>query len=174
MLSQELQQHVAPRIRVMQAIVAAIIMGAIMFCVCIGFIANWENYGEPMRLLTLIGGFAGVCIYILSFVLPFMFSKVPTSNEVEAKGGDPGKQSETIINLILNMVTAEIVVRAALIDGAIFLNLVVFLLDPHIVSLVIAGIGILLLLFLLPRSSKIVSVVEDRLQDFGDQKSMGM
>lgn len=177
MLSQELQQYIVPKVRVGQFIAGGLLMGVIMFSGCISLIANWENYGQPLKLLTLIGAVAGFSVFILSLLLPILFSKVPTKLEVLKKASnfdelDKDAQDKVTADLILNMLATEKIVRGALIEGAIFLNVVVFLLEPHLVSLVVVGAGFLLMLVMFPRVSRVLAKTEDRIRDFRDQNSL--
>ena len=169
MLSQEQQQQIAPKIQVAQIIGAAMVMGAIFFSVGICFVANWEEIGV-LKLITLIGAFTGFTIFVLSFIISFMFPKIPAGKEITVSGDE--NRETAAIDSILRIMTTEAIVRAALIEGAILLNLMVFMLEPHLISLVVVGIGILLMAALIPWPTKAMSRVEDRLRDFRDSEAL--
>jgi len=158
MLTDEQVQQIRPRLLTIQAVAAALIVGDLMFAGAISVVVDWENVAERVKMLTLIGMIAGVFIYALSIVVPKVFAS-GTNLRPPTKVVDQEEIASTA-----NTMMTEVLIRFALINGAIFLNLMVFLIEIHIASLVVAAIGLLLMVALFPRQSNMISTIGDRLR----------
>lgn len=170
MLSQEQHQRVVAKTRMAQLVGAAMVLGAIFCGGCICLLANWENYGV-LKLITLVGGLTGISIFVLSFIIPFVFPKIPASKDIK-ESSNVENRDDAVIDSIMQMIFTESITRGAIIEGAILLNMMVFMLEPHLIPLVVAGIGILLMLLLIPWPSRAVSKVEDRLREFRERENL--
>lgn len=157
MLTPEQTNNVRPKLVSIQIIAAAMIVGALVFTAVICTLVDWANLNKHLKMLSLIGTVSGILMLGLSFVAPRVFASgyevsLPTDSD-----------QSTAIKAILDTLVAENLIRFALIEAALFLNLMVFMIEPHRAGLVIVGIGVSLMLIYFPRQSKMISVIADRL-----------
>lgn len=157
MLTQEQIADIRPKLVSIQIIAAALMIGSVIFTGVICAIADWDNLNEPLKMLSLIGTVSGVFMFGLSLVAPKFFS----SGNDNAHSVD-SDQSVTIKTVLDSMMT-ENLIRFVLIEAAIFLNLMLFLIENHRAALVVAGVGLMLMLICFPRQSKMIHVMEERL-----------
>jgi uncharacterized membrane protein len=158
MLTPEQTENIRPKLAVIQMIAAALIVGVIVFAGVIFAIVDWENLNERIKMLSLFGAATGILMFGFSIVAPRVFA----SSHHVALPAKPD-QSEAI-KPVLDSLMAEHIIRFALIEAAIILNLMVFMIEPHRAALVVVGIGILLMLIFFPRQSNMITTLEDRLR----------
>ena len=158
MLTDEQVQQIRPRLLTIQAIAAALIVEVLFLAGVLSAIVDWENVADRVKMLTLIGMIAGVFIYALSIVVPRVFAS-GTNLRPPTKVVDQYEIASTASTMM-----TEVLIRFALINGAIFLNLMVFCIEIHVASLVVAAIGLLLMVAFFPRQSNMISAIGDRLQ----------
>jgi hypothetical protein len=158
MLSSEQVQQVRPRLLSIQIVSAALILSVSVFAVATSMIVDWENLNDRIKMLDLFASATGVLIFVLSIFAPGMFS-----SDITAASHSTSDQSSAVM-AIANMILTENLIRFTLLEAAIFLNLMVFIIEPHIALLVVAGIGLLLMLVFFPRQSKMISHIENRIR----------
>jgi len=161
MLDSEQVQQIQPKLVLIQVVAGALIMGAVAFAAAMSVIVDWENLNDQANMLTMFAGASGLFIFMMSIFVPLMFAgKSNVSNASSSPVEEPG------IAAAIPMLMTETLIRYALIEGGVFLNLMVLIIEPHLASLVVAGIGLLLMLVLFPRRSKMMSTIEDRARNF--------
>ena len=165
MLTNEQSASIAPKLLSIQIISAAILMGAVCFAVVIAFIVNWEELTTTVPLMTLIGAATGVSLLMLSFVAP----RIAAANTVQATAFQLAQKKrdvddeQTLLELVQQL-TVNQIIFSALIEGAIFLNLIVFMLDKSQVSLFVVGIGLVILILSFPTGTRIQNRLVDRME----------
>jgi len=161
MLSKEQTQQVAPKLLATQLVIVAMLIGLIALVAVICFaLVDFDNLNPRIKMLTLIGFVAGMLLFGLSVVVPKIFA-----TDVPVKGNDEAAESSAI-SAIVNAMFTENVARAAVIEGGVFLNAIVFMLEPHIASLVVIGIGVLLMLASFPLRNRQLATLEERFEQF--------
>ena len=157
MLNQEQIDRIQPKLVLVQAVAAALILGALGFAAMISVIVDWENLNDQTKMLTMIAGATGVFIFVMSIFVPKIFANKPTA---AAAVNSPIEDKD--IDAALPMMMTETLIRYALIEGGIFLNAMVMIIEPHLASLIVAGTGLLLMLVLFPLQSKMIATTERR------------
>ena len=153
MLSEEQRTKLRPRVASLQSIAGAMLAGAILAAVVIGTIADWDELGDPLSMLPLIGAVFGMLMVGSGIVFPLVFAgELATGDSEEEK-----------LKSAAQAVSVEYLVRFALVEAALFTNLLVLMLDLHTVTLGIVGLAILTFLFLFPIQSRFIGSVEKRL-----------
>ena len=110
--------------------------------------ADLKSIFGPPKMLTLIAAIGALGMFSMAGVVSKIF------------GIQPPQQSDDQATIkLVNSLSTESLIRIALIEGAVFLNLLVFMLEPQIVSLVVAGIGFLMMLFYFPRNNSVLRKV---------------
>ncbi len=150
MLSDEQIKRAESKIWMVQIATAAIMSTTVILTPIMLMIVQWETLTGPAKMLTTIAGFAAFCLYLMSTVISMIFSSKPADH----------LSDDAAIDSVFGMLSTETLIRFALINGAAFINLLVFMVEPHIASLIAAGIGLLMMLFYFPRKSKMVTLIE--------------
>lgn len=153
MLSPEQVRSLRAKLISIQIISGALIAGVLVFVAITCLITDWEELSDQLKMLTLIGAMTGVVMFALSIVAPGMFAGGPAHSE---------KDETKALQVIVNSLMTENLIRFVLIEAAIFLNLMVFFIEPHRATLIVVAIGILLMLVCFPRQSKLISKIESR------------
>ena len=170
MLTHEQTARIAPKLLTIQIISAGILMGAILFAVVIACIVNWKEVKPAVPLMTLIATGTGVSLFLLSMIIP----RVSASTSIPATAhqltkNKQGVEDESTMQSIIQQLTVEQVIFSALLEGAIFLNLVVFMLDKSQVSLIVTGIGLAVLLIGFPTRTRLQNRLSDRMTSIKEE-----
>ena len=149
------EQHglIATRLRYVQIAAAAMVLVVCFLTPVMFQISNWKFSSASPKMLTIIAGFASLMLFSMSFSIPKIFSGSPT----------PGLTGKAALDSALGMFTTETFIQFALLEGAAFMNLIVYSVDHHIASLVVVAIAILLMLFFFPRSGRANSAINKKL-----------
>lgn len=139
------------QVRIMQIITIALMMGAVLFLVTILAITDLDEINSKLKMLITLGGATGLLMYGISFMISWALSPspittaAPSAEQVKAASG--------------SIMTIHIF-RLAVIEGAIYLNLIVFFLEKSLISLAVVGLGMLLMASLFPTARRIVGKLE--------------
>jgi len=140
-----------------QILVAALSMGVITFA---GF-ALFQN-GFQITLLptgtTLIGVFVAVSAIVMSFVIPALIGN-PSASRLSSAQEANGE----VIKKLFAVFQVQLILGCALLEGAGFLNVVLYQVSRSIFSLVAVAICVTLLLVRIPTKGKIQSWIARRL-----------
>ncbi len=155
-MNPEMITRIRPSIKTMQGISLALIMGPFLFvAVILAAIGTEDLHTEP-KMLILLAAATGLLNYVLSFFFGPVFRKTVNAT-------DPVQLSD-VKTVVGGMQTSHII-QCAMIEGGIYLNLVVLLLDHGMINLVIGALGTLLLLLLFPTEGRTVRGIEKRLNE---------
>ncbi len=152
-LSQASQQLLRGPTRILQAVSASMIFAVIIgLTVVIGQAP--ESLNMAANMLVMLGAFTALVSYGLSFVVAAIFHHAIAAEEVPTE-----PQVKKAIQQVLN----SHIIRSVIIEGGIFLNLMVLLLERNVISVVVIGLGLLLLCSLLPTRRRLTYAVSRRL-----------
>lgn len=152
----EMIAQIQPSVKTMQVITMALAMVPILFIAVILAAINTESLHTEPKMLILMAAATGVVSYLLSFFFGPAFRKSVNASE-------PVEYSD-VKTLLAGLQTSH-VIQCAMIEGGIYLNLVVLLLDHGWVSLYVAGVGMVLLVFLFPTKGRTVRKIEKGLNE---------
>lgn len=140
--------------KVLQAVsasmAAATLIGSI---VIIGVLP--EALDSKPNMLVLLAAFTAMISYGLSFVVAAVFNtpvaadEVPTDDQVKKAAGQ---------------IASSHVIRSAIIEGGVFLNLMVLLLERNFISVAVIALGFLLLCVLFPTHGRFANAISRRLK----------
>lgn len=155
----------------LQIISGAMIMGSIFFLVIVIFLSLGEEFQWSVGVLELVGvvmGLGGLTAGLVVF--PMIQSqqieklklgfREATSKKSRSSEGSDSEVSDSEVRALLEKYQSLTIIRFALLEGAAFLNLVVFLMGHGVVALVMAGVVLLAMFAIFPRGSRF-----DRLLD---------
>ena len=153
MLSDLQRDQLKQSLRVMQIIVAALVFGVIAFFAASLFIGPQRGVQPGSTpLLTYIGvGFAVYSLPMWAF-LPGMISRRARKSVL---AGDARR-------LALNFQT-RLIIGCALLEGMVFLNLVAYMIEGQQISLIVAGVLVLIMLTQFPTLDRLERWVESEL-----------
>lgn len=156
MLTEKQIHTIQPKFMLIVVLCATMILSVLVFATVVCVLTDWENLNDRIKMLTLFAAGTGIVIFGLSTVVPAMSIPSPQLRNL-------AKPDDETVNAMAGSLLTENLTRYMMVEGGIFLNLMVFLIEPHTGSLVIAGIGLLLQLVCFPRPAKLVSVIENRI-----------
>jgi len=152
MLSDEQNSRIAPKLRYVQiaAVAMLFVIGVLTPVMC--QIANWRFLTHTPKMLTLTAALASLMMFSMAVLIPRIFSGKPR-----------GLEGNAALDAALGMFTTETLIQLALLLGAALINLVVYSVDYHVASLVLAGIAVLIMLISFPRKSKAGNAIAGKL-----------
>ena len=161
----EQTETLEPLVRVLQIICMALMAGVLFFLVIMLIVAkekiNWE-----LSTLPLIGIVFAIPAYVCSFIVPKIVAG--TALKVAAsKLDDEGHKadSETGLKRIFEVLQTTSIIRYAMLEGAMFFNVMMYFLSGSIVSLIIVGLGLAIMAAHFPRQEPTVAWIEERVSD---------
>ena len=153
MLSEDQQSQIRARVRQFQLAAIGMMIFVLVLLPLVLFTVDLKHIYGQAKLLTMIAAVGAIGMLAMATVVPKIFG-----------GPTPNRPNDEAVRSMAYSLSLESLIRFALLEGAVFLNLIVFMLEPHIVSLTVAGIGFLLMLFFFPSSKRISSTIDRRLQ----------
>jgi hypothetical protein len=161
MLSDKQFQSIHPKLKTLQIIVVALAGGIILFAFVTNVIAPWAQSAMDISMLPLLGAVASFFSMLLSFVMPAMV----VGNVPRVSGDDSEQGQQRKLKGAANIFVTSRLIRAALLEGSCFLNLVVYILEKSQLSLIFTAIGLFLLMLSFPTASAFRSWIETNALD---------
>lgn len=132
------------------ALIAGVVFALVIFCA----LTDWQSVHQNFSLMAIIGIGYGMMSVSASFIVPSLFGK----NElVKAHQAAPELQPEKLAVAFLT----KHIIRLALLEGAAFLNAILFLLDKSMLTLGMAVFLIAIMAFYYPRKDSILRWIEE-------------
>jgi hypothetical protein len=149
----DLDRLLALRLRVMQILMAALILGCLVF---LGIVLTLRQAGNAQNpnppLLTYMGAGFALLMLVLSLVVPYVTVATSRKQMAHAKSPLPpssgSMHGRTDAGHLCVLYHSQLIVGAAMLEGATFFCLIAYLVEGELTSLVAAGV---LMLFLLAR-----------------------
>jgi hypothetical protein len=182
----DLENDLGPFVRTQQIIVAALLMGVVMFASVAVFI-QFPNHGDAQRpafgLLTFVAiGFAAAAI-AAGIVAPAAIVKnarrgiaqgtwtppqgpqvtQPFSNLV-TRHGDAGK--------LVSVYQTKMIVAAAIPEGAAFFASITYMLEGSLISVALVGLLMFAIAWQFPTVSRVSGWIEEQLRLIAEEKTM--
>lgn len=167
MLDREQLTRINPKLRTIQIICGALVLGSLAFTLVVSVLIDWRLMTGEIKLLTLIGAVTGLMLCSMAMIVPRLITSSPTHLAAQLLSkSETGEVSDaTIIDASLENLQTNRILFYALIEGAIFLNLMTFLLEQSAGALVIVGIGFALMVFAFPFTGRLTGWIEQNLTD---------
>ena len=174
MLNQQQIELVTPGIRTTQIISFGLIMGVLFFGIVVSVIVPWQNVHSNVTILTAVGLFAALSMIVMSAVLPRVIgASAARVTADQLKTANSKSFDEQGIKTIVGQVQAANIVRMAMLEGAAFLNLILFFVDKSLIGLIAGGICLLLLMIGFPTGNRMIGWIENFMDQVQDYKRMG-
>ena len=125
-----------------------------LFC----FLVQWDRLDYELSMLVLMALFFGLMMLGLSFLAPAILG----SSSVKELAGRYAESEDltdnsSLVDKLFGVFQTNLVIRFALIEAVLLLNLLVFMLEKNPLNLVVVGLGLLMMLGFFPFSSRVTS-----------------
>jgi hypothetical protein len=154
MLTESQRNELRPLVRTMQIIVGALVLGVMNFAAIAILIPLEGPPNQPFISYLAVG--AAVCAIVAAFL-------VPTVIIGALRRSFAGDQETTDVRPIAQTYQTLLIIRAAILEGAIFFCLVSYLLERQVIALAAAGVLCVLLLAQFPTLSRVSAWIENEL-----------
>ncbi|MDB5351877.1 MAG: hypothetical protein JWN86_3124 [Planctomycetota bacterium] len=155
-------------VRTSQIIAGSLVAGVCMF-LTVTFVmrspkafapAPWDIM-PPQAMITLLGLVMAAMMIVLSFVIPRQIVATSRRSLITTKPADLDK-SDVTGNGLFGVYQTQMIIGLAMLEGAAFFNVIAFLIEGHIPSLMAAGVLVLIMLSRFPTQGNIAAWVEDQ------------
>lgn len=181
MLTERQRAHLKLAVRTMQVIVGALAAGVLTFvgvvlAVVRGGVIGGQLQQEPL-ITHVAAGFAVVAAVLWGIVPGLITSRMRQA----IAGGNKSPLTTKLSNAaevrdvapLTVAYQSRLIVGAALLEGAAFFNLIVYMLEQQPLSLVAAGVLLLIMLTQIPTVSRLEAWVESELSTIEQLRQMG-
>ena len=174
MIKQAVKDRFKPQLLTMMIICGALIMGATTFAILISTITDWTEVGDPSSpsMLALMGLIFGGMMVMLSFIVPIVSRRANirqltdryASPDLYEKSKPSLGEDDGLIHKLLATFQTSMIIRFAMIEGAVFLNLMLFMVERNPINLIVGGVGLLIMLAMLPLPGRVWNWVESTIE----------
>lgn len=140
---------ISVKCRILTIILAALILGQVVFVAVIVFAMNGWNEAPNGMTFSLIGLFFSVQAMLLNFFVPGIFAKAFATKVKES------------IDQLLGAYQLQVIFGAAALEGAGFMNLCAFMQEHNKWSLVPVAVGIFLILMMIPTPMRVTNWLDE-------------
>jgi hypothetical protein len=165
-----------PKLVLIQIISAGILFGAIMFTGVILSMTDWSQFPGDGRMMSLLGAITGFAMLGLAWIVPSLIATSPTQIAAEVIRFRNPEQADQLDDKIIEGLLASLVtgriVFSAIIEGAIFLNLMVFFIERNTINLALVGFGLLTLIVTFPLQSRLLGKTTDQIRHVKDEMKL--
>lgn len=172
MFDEQSKQQVAVTVRTAQIILAALVMGVVMFGVVVLFGMPGGQAAQGSALTLLAVCFAGVDL-VLCLLVPNLIAAVHrrklaagTWQAAPSRGPVP----DTDAGKLAMIYQVKMIIGAAMLEGGCFLALFAYMLERHLPSLVMAAVLLVALLAQFPTYGRVEAWIEEQLRRVEDER----
>lgn len=169
------QQDIRGTVQTTRIIVLAMGLGVLAFG-GVTLIQGLPDLQAPLEMLTLLSVFAGILAAVTSLIAPRVFA-AEGCRKIAAGLGQPGGEAsaqpagaQTDAAKLAAVYQSKTIVAAAVLEGAAFFALVVYMVERHVASLAVAAVLLLGLLAHIPTTASVEGWISDRLGKMRDQR----
>ena len=162
MLTPSQMKAVEPKIRLLQVIAAALIMGVLACGMVFAILVDWNLVNTKLGLLVILGAVIAAVLASIGIWLPHL-TQAPVEN-LRANQVTSVPQ-DAWLEMGMHQYQTISIVRFALFEGAAFLNFVVFLIEQSLPAMIVSLLMVVLMIWLFPRASMVYAWLEKNLPD---------
>jgi NADH:ubiquinone oxidoreductase subunit 6 (subunit J) len=159
--------QILPKLKIILIIHLALALGILFFAGVMALVADWSRLATEASVLALMAAIVGLMIFGMSFIIPKIlnYSAATVAAMLTKKHDLTEISDQTILQVLLGNYTTSRIIAAALMEAGIFLNLIVFMIEPNTVSIAVFVIGILLFVFRTPLLGRQLNRLENDVSD---------
>ncbi|MEM8946898.1 MAG: hypothetical protein AAGD11_17115 [Planctomycetota bacterium] len=157
--------------RTAQIIITALVMGILGFAVFVLFLGSDtpQDESDSIRVVTVVAACFAIISIVLAKIVPPVVQRNMRRNILEGnriKNNISAERAAAMgdVKLVAQSFLTTQIISAALPEGAAFMNLVAFMLEQQIISLVIVAALVTTMFFKFPSATKTESWIEGELQ----------
>jgi len=158
MLSQEQIEKLAPRVKVFQIICGSMIAGVLTMTLLMFVMKGEPKFNQSLGIIPLIGIAMALTCFVVSFVAPRIVQNSMVG-EMSKDAADKSSEDGTMLKMF-GAIQSSRIIKFALIEGALFTNVIFWYLEGSVFNLAAVGFGLLLMVFAFPTVNKCVSKLE--------------
>lgn len=169
------QQDLRGIVQTTRIIVLAMGLGVLAFG-SVTLILGLPDLQAPLEMLTMLSVFAGILAAVMSLIAP-RFVVAEACRKIAAETGPPSGDAsaqpagaQTDAAKLAAAYQTKTIVAAAVLEGAAFFALVVYMVERHVASLAVAAVLLLGLLAHIPTTASVEGWISDRLGKMRDQR----
>lgn len=146
----------------MKIITIAMLAGVLVFLGISLMLSQGELGTEPEIL-----SWVGIGFFALMLIQQLIIPPILTRNALKAISSESLRQAEPAdrLRMVLPAFRTSHIVACAMIEGAAFLNIVVYIIDKFVGNLAAAAVGVVVLALKLPTSTKVQWWAEERVRE---------
>ena len=183
MSTSDWRQQLHPRVRVLQIIVSALFLGCFSFLIVAVLVANLNNAVNQIMLtyvgLVMAGMILGVWIILPGIIVSQGRKKIRSDLNLQAEqGSDNSTESKVAkenreVQALMELFQTKTIVAAAMLEGAVFFLLIVYIIEPSMFSLLPAITLMILLIAKLPTTGRVTNWIEDQMRLVDEEREFG-
>lgn len=167
MLSDAQREQLSPFVKTMQIIVGALVLGVLNFMGVVVFFIRPPAKGPPpdQLLLTYLSiGFA-VAAVLLSIIVPSVLAGAMRKSAFTSASQPDRSHSKEDANFgpLVQRYQTLLIIRCAILEGAIFFCLVAHIIERHKITLAAAGVLLFIMVTQFPTRSRVEDWAENEL-----------
>lgn len=166
------QDEIAPPLRIMQIIIAALCMGVVTFGVIL-VVGDMAVEEPELGALTLASIGMAVVNGCLSLVLPSLLVSQGCRKIADGTWQQANPQNavpDTDSGKLVAVYQTTLIIGAALVEGAAFLALAAYMLEGHWAAVVVAGVCLLVMAARIPTRTRLETWLDDQLRRVKEQR----
>lgn len=142
-------------------ICAALLSGVLVFTVVAFFWVGVDRIETAFSIMAVVGVVAGAFSYVSAGVVPALIASPRVAGD-SARDSDPAVAEDRRRHRLAAEFVTRSILRMALLEGGILMNLVIFLIDRSAFSLGMAVFGLLCMLISLPYPGRMLGWMESQ------------
>lgn len=155
------------RHRTMFIIWFALIMGVVTFgVVVVGILGKDEAPGDGLPLLTYVGLGATAVMLVLRTFVPDLVGRNMFNQAMERIKTENIQDEDEVLATYDQIFMTRLIVGLALLEGAAMLNLVAYMTESQVLSLVAVGILLLVMIASVPTKSKLEAWIRNQMENY--------
>jgi hypothetical protein len=169
------QQYVDAITRTLQVIVTLLASGVFAFAAAVTFLGAQQPPAEPF--LTYVAAGCAILAIVMWGVVPGILvsrgrQAIVAGQPLQLKTKPPGAEQAGDVGSLANVYLLRTIVAVAILRGGAFFNLVAYLLEGRVLSLIVAGILWVMILMHVPGSNKLADWTQSELATIEQLRQM--
>ena len=157
MLSNSQAESLRPRIRTMQLIVAAMMIGVLFTFFLLMSVREAPRFTRELDVLTLIGLVPALSVFSAIFFVQIVQNKLAVKNLGSQFSGEA---DDPIVNKAAELYQTNLIIRVALIEGTTFLNVLLYFITGSVFNAGVVGLGVVMLGLQLPTFGRVIANID--------------
>jgi uncharacterized membrane protein len=175
------REQLPAKVRVLQIIVGALFFGCLFFLFAAFLVGQNANQAAEQPVLTYISLAAAGMILLVWVVLPGIVVSqgrknihrtLPRAKQVSGDSNEEKDEREnSLAEALVQLLQTKTIVACAMLEGGVFFLLVVYMIEHSVISLLAAGVLMILLIAQMPTSGRATAWIENQMRLVDEERS---